>query len=569
LTQSLTLPEPFRSIWPRSRVAGLLLAIALLAGSLLRLQGVGEALLFGDELHSLRIVAGGYETVLTTFGDKGSGLALPLLQRLLFDLIGTGHWSIRAPAWVPSLLLLFAVWPLGRRIVGEPAAVVATALVAVNPILIFYARFGRIYSLVALLSLVLLYLLERTLTADSPSRGRSASLVCVTALLPWAHPTALGFVLPVYAAAVLAATIDPRREAGLRRRRALELLALLAAGGLLCLLAYWPSGSSLSAFVESRTSGLEYYGEFGPAHVAGLIFGGRWPALGVSGLALAAAVPWLRRRGVLGLPLLAACIGPAFAIALVRPYGDAYAFARYVLPCVAPLALLVGAGLADAVRALRRDPADAAATVLLGAGLALWLAIAGTLGSAGGAAAQHANTYLGLLPLPAFDARWPDAPSFYRELGERSEDQHGRVRILEVPALTTRTRHLYRQYQLQHGAETWLAPLPGEFPIIPDGPYVSLDRRDWLAHASPDFVVVHLDVADETARYWRWIYEEAKPESERGDLAAYMQRHQRYGGLMPPAPRGLAQRLSALFGEPVFEDGTIAVWAVTETPERD
>jgi hypothetical protein len=221
----------------------------------------------------------------------------------------------------------------------------------------------------------------------------------------------------------------------------------------------------------------------------------------------------------------------------------------------------VGFGLAEAARALRDDERGAAGALLAGAALALALASVGPPLWPTGPLRQQANTYLDLLPLPAFDAIWPETPAFYRDLAARPESERRALRLVELPALTTRTRHLYRHYQRLHGGVIWLAPLAGELPLIPDGPYVALQSRDWVERSAPDYVVVHLDIASEIARYWRFVFDRAAVQSGRDDLAAYMARQSRYGGPLPEVPPGLVQGLTRLFGEPVSRDDVIAVWS--------
>ena len=59
---------------PSSLSGGLVLAAFLVLGSYLRLADVGTALLFGDELHSLRDMHGGYGQILGHFSQTGGGL---------------------------------------------------------------------------------------------------------------------------------------------------------------------------------------------------------------------------------------------------------------------------------------------------------------------------------------------------------------------------------------------------------------------------------------------------------------------------------------------------------------
>ncbi len=540
---------------PATPVEFALLAAALLAGAWWRLREVGPAFFFGDELHALGDINGGLPRVLSTFSDTGSGMALPLMQLTLSELFGTGHWSMRAPAWLAGLALLCLTYPVARRVVGTRAAIVAGLLVAANPLLIFYSHFARSYALVALLCLLLLGCLQRTLAQPAQTRPPLAALVLLTALLPYVHPVSLGFVLPVFAGTILAML----SEAG-RRKQAIRLTIALVLGGLLCLLLHLPAWSSLREFLEAKT-GAAYYGDFGFWDVATLLAGGRWAAYLLLTAAVIAAVAHLRQRRWHALPLVLGSAGPGLTIALVDPYGDAYAYARYVMPCIPPVAMLLGEGLVRGTRRLVGDrPLGTAITLLAAAGVCAVLFLAGPNGPRRMPAGPYANTYLDILALPAFDALWPDAPSFYRELAARPARERAALRIIEAPALATRTRHLYRNYFLLHGIETLLAPFPGEFPRLLDGPYVSLRGRDWRARANADYLIVHLDVVSEALRYWDYVYNRALATVERADLAVYMERHSSFGGSWERPPAGLMQSLVAELGEPIQADERIVVW---------
>lgn len=543
-----------------STLTWVLLVCLWALGTWLRVRHVGGAFLFGDEFHSLRDMQGGYLQTLSHFSETGAGLALPFLQKGLIDLFGAGHWSLRAPAWLPGLLLLFMVYPLVRRRFGQSVALLTTAWVAVEPLLVFYSHFGRIYSLVALLSLFLLMQLEWMLDRDQVSTRRLFTLSVCTALLPWAHPTALGFVLPVYLAAMVSAARAPGRSPGQRRHRVSQLGAALALGGTLCLLAYLPAFASMWDFVRTKTD-VTYYGDFGLLDMMTLIGGSRPAAWALLLAAGAATGFWLQQNRWRGGLLVMAVVGPFLVMAWARPYGDAYAYARYVLPAVTPLGLLIASALREAFRPWReRGRVVTLALFLLALGA---LFFSGPLAPSGShAAPQHANTYLSLLRLPAFDAPWPETPDFYRQLAGRRAQAERELRLLELPALSNRARHLYRHYQLQHGAETTLAALPGEFPRIPDGPYVSPSQTDWITRSDADYLVVHIDVGNEAAEYWRWVYGEDGPGPFPAEEAASMERHERYGQPLPRVPAHFRDALRDSLDEPVYRDRFIEVFAL-------
>jgi hypothetical protein len=246
---------------------------------------------------------------------------------------------------------------------------------------------------------------------------------------------------------------------------------------------------------------------------------------------------------------------------LVRPYGDAYAYARYVLPAVAPSFMVIGWGLERIMEQspvyLRRPEMRATA---LGIALLGVHVIGGGLSPLTSRDGPHANTYLGMLRLPAFDVEWPDAPPFYRSLRQRDEASRARLRVAEWPALTTRTRHLYRSYYLMHRVDTSLAPFPAEFPRMPKGPYVNLQEKDWREHTDADYLVVHLDIATEVKDYWAFVYERVVPALPAPGLKALLDRHERYGGVLRPAHPQLLWRLEAELGEPSYRDRYIVVW---------
>jgi hypothetical protein len=550
--------EPDRRRRPWSAGDGLGCLAAICVGALLRLPDVERAFLFGDELHSLSAVSRGYGFVLGHFSPTGAGMALPLLQRIAIDLSGPGHWAIRAPAWIAGLALLPAVALVTRRWLGGRIALGATWLVAVSPLLVFYSHFARAYAAVVLLAVLLLHAVQGIVDAGRATPRGLAAVALLAAALPWAHPTALSTVVPVVLAGTVALLGRSDRPATGRRRAAAGLLGALALGGLLCIGIHWPAADSLEAFVSAKTR-TEYAGAFGPLDVAALVAGGRWVAASLGGLALGGGL-WLARRcGPRAWPLLAAALAPAVVIAVVRPFGDAYAYARYVIAAIPPLLVLAAVALD---RLARRGPRPLRAHgALLTAGVAGIVLVAGPPDPLTDPAPQHANTYLSLYALPAFDAPWPDTPAFYRSLAAEAGSARARSGLIELPALTSRARHLYRHYQLQHGRVTWLAPLPGEFPLLPDGPYVAIAALDRLAASGAEYLVVHRDVAAELARYWAWVYgPEGPPVAAAG--RAYMARHERYGGLLPRPSPALVAALTARFGEPVFVDDTLLVYRV-------
>jgi hypothetical protein len=132
-----------------------LVAALTLVALALRLPSVGNAL-FGDELSSYYIVTNhSLGTVLHILHGHTVDLTPPLYYVLtwLIERIGSSVTALRfAPllAGVASVPLTYA---LGRMTVGRRAGLVAAAVMAFDPFLIFYSTEARAYGLVMLLLL--------------------------------------------------------------------------------------------------------------------------------------------------------------------------------------------------------------------------------------------------------------------------------------------------------------------------------------------------------------------------------------------------------------------------------
>jgi 4-amino-4-deoxy-L-arabinose transferase-like glycosyltransferase len=131
----------------------------------LRLGAIGQSL-FGDEVFAFRETGDGLSEVFDRLGEGGAEVSPPLFFVLAWAARQCGDPTI----WIrlPSLLFGTAtvpvVYALGRRIFGPPAGVVAAAVLAVSPFMIFYSSEARPYAtmvfFVALSTLCLLYVVK-------------------------------------------------------------------------------------------------------------------------------------------------------------------------------------------------------------------------------------------------------------------------------------------------------------------------------------------------------------------------------------------------------------------------
>ena len=307
--------------------------------ALLRFGTLGSKGLWGDEISTVWLVQLRYPDLLHSVARLES--TPPLYYSLAWvwaRLFGTGTVAIRS---LPALLGVATVpvtYLAARHFVSRQTALMAAALIAVNPLLVWYSQEARSYALLVFLSAVGLLCFARA--SRDPTTGRLAAWAAASSAALATHYFAVFLLLPQ--AYVLAR--DPRR----RRAVATALGIVCLTGAALLPLALhqrsfghadWISHSSL----VDRVAGLP--GLF----TAG--FDAPSPAFIVAGGLLALTVAYIAarrgtdhdRRGaarLVGLGLAALALPVALAL-----LGVDYFSARNSLAALVPLAIGLSAGL--------------------------------------------------------------------------------------------------------------------------------------------------------------------------------------------------------------------------------
>ncbi|MGH9389432.1 MAG: hypothetical protein ACRD1Z_07435, partial [Vicinamibacteria bacterium] len=174
----------------------------------------------------------------------------------------------------------------------------------------------------------------------------------------------------------------------------------------------------------------------------------------------------------------------------------------------------------------------------------------------------YSALHTSLFPLPAFDLPFDETPQFYSTLKE----EKSRVRIIEAPVIIYRGRFLYRNYYFQHGRETWLSFLDKSVGGLPEGPYVSLSDPEQIRESGADYLVLHLDLERESARYWEFVFGREGAGKRFPGAQACMTRHLYHTSVLPSPPAELIRRLSGAFGAPVYRDTAVLVWKIHPHP---
>src|SRR3954451_12430079 len=160
-----------------------LLAGITLAGALLRFTTLDVQSYWLDEVATVNIVRHGFGDMLSAVS---AGESTPQLYYVVAwawsKLFGTGEFGLRSLSAVFGTLTIPLAFVLGRELVGRRTGVIAAALCAFNPLLIWYSQEARSYALMVLLTGLSLLALLRALDDPAPRRLAWWALASIAAI---------------------------------------------------------------------------------------------------------------------------------------------------------------------------------------------------------------------------------------------------------------------------------------------------------------------------------------------------------------------------------------------------
>ena len=292
-----------------------MLAVILILGTALRLGFYlsRPSLTIDETTLSLDLGLRSFMELLRPLASLQTGPVLFLSAvKLCTAVAGMNEYTLRVVPLAAGSLIPVLVWGVGRRVVTEPAAILATSLAAFAPALIQYSVTAKPYITDALFALLIVWctldLLDRPESAAAWVRLGVVGLVSILGSLP----------APFLLAGAMAAIVTGVRPLG--GRTAQRLILCLAAWG-----AVWvPLYALLYRPVAASWYMQQFWGpaSFAPGHAAGWwnlargmfmsIVGRSAPAAVIIGFADTVGVGlwvWLRglprpRVALLGVPLL-------------------------------------------------------------------------------------------------------------------------------------------------------------------------------------------------------------------------------------------------------------------------
>ncbi len=136
-------------------------------------------------------------------------------------LFGDGALALRLPSALAGIATVPVVWAIGSELAGRRTALIAAALVAVNPLFVWYSQEARAYGLFVLFSALALLCFVRLL--HDPTRNRALAFALSGALALLTHYFAVFLLLPM---ALLLLREKASRKSALPALGAIGLVAL-------------------------------------------------------------------------------------------------------------------------------------------------------------------------------------------------------------------------------------------------------------------------------------------------------------------------------------------------------
>ena len=336
----------------RSRRLAVFAWVAALAaaGAAIRFLPLGVQSFHHDEVITvMRVIPGSFGHMLHEVRVSESNP--PLYYALAWGwtkVFGSGEVGIRSLSALLGTLTVPLGYPIGRQLASRRTGLLLTALLALNPMLIWYSQEARSYALLVLFGALSFLFFLRALDRR---RGLDLGLWALCSALALGSHYFAFFAVGIEAAWLLVALRD-------RWRALLPALALVAAAGLVLLPLIaaqvnpshigWIEETSLPArLLQTAVSFL--IGETG--HVIAEPPRERYAILPVAALGLGAALLLVRgnrrerRGGALGLAVGLGVVALAAVAALV---GKDYVVERNLLPALVPLCAVAALGFATA-----------------------------------------------------------------------------------------------------------------------------------------------------------------------------------------------------------------------------
>ncbi len=176
-----------------------ILNFTLLAAFFIRVQNLTYHSIWFDEAVSIRWAQATVARILDVSMKLVEDRLPPLYYLLLkgwVSLAGLTEFSVRFPSVVLGVLLVPVMYALGRRLFNARTGLLAAALVAVNPFLVWYSQEARMYALAATLGALTVLAFHRAVTGGGARHWAAMGIFAAAGLYTHLYS---GFLLPALA----------------------------------------------------------------------------------------------------------------------------------------------------------------------------------------------------------------------------------------------------------------------------------------------------------------------------------------------------------------------------------
>jgi mannosyltransferase len=166
------------------------LGLIIVAGSVLRLTGLGRQSLWFDEVDVVVRAQRPLDAILDTFTAAGeNGPVYNLFLWAWVRIAGISEIAVRFPSAVAGALAIPLIYLLGRRLAGRTAGLVSAGLLAINPYHVWYSQEAKMYAMIVVLAILSSLLLVEALNRNTIRLW--IGYVAVTTLMFYTHVTTI------------------------------------------------------------------------------------------------------------------------------------------------------------------------------------------------------------------------------------------------------------------------------------------------------------------------------------------------------------------------------------------
>lgn len=320
----------------------LLLAVAVVAGVYLRLDQFTSQVLLDDEWHAVhQLLQKGPRDLFLTIGQSDFSIPLGLLYWFEKEWFGLSELGMRWPLLLTGVATLLVLPLYARRFVGDGTALLFGSLLAISPMLVFYSRMARPYSLTLLLTLVALVAFQRFAESGFSRLKPAMVYILTTIVCAWLHLVSLPLLVAPFLFFGVPAMLKRDWDTVLR----LNALGTATMAGLLLLVLPPLMAHPEALTVKLGGGALTFWTHVGALHA--------WlgtPSHTVVGVALllgAAGLVSLWQKMPLVRVLLASLVLAYITVLLTRPAWIQHpqTMARYLFPALVLFLLAAAVGI--------------------------------------------------------------------------------------------------------------------------------------------------------------------------------------------------------------------------------